>query len=207
MKQLEIAVVACIQVWLGERNLPEPVVAGGYARNVAYGIDPSDVDLVVPMGPDWNDADVFHHTEALAYELRVAFTMCRVDVAQAYGSSNGDFNERIYTLVQIHGPNGEEVDVMFHREPTIEAVIRSHDCNLNQVYMDGGTPVWLEAQPNVAFLLKPLYPARIKRLREVAEQCGVFIDEASFEVNTIDPDIGDAKESIASDWSDDSIPF
>ena len=157
-------------------------MSGGYARDLFFGKTPKDLDLTVPVG-EQNPEYMFRVSELLCDCL--AKEGRSIEISQAYESATGDFNERIHTLIQIHCEDGSEVDIMFHRSECLFDVWTSYDSNVNKVSIHEGRFIWDEP-PSPVRLLKPVTVKRAERIREIAGELGLPVDEESFENNIMD---------------------
>lgn len=200
MNQLENEVTEVVKGFF--KDLHKSVVpAGGYARSKWFGQPYKDVDLIVPFGKDTDEQKTYELACRLCGLIGACFSGLTTSVSQAYADAVGDFNDRIWTMVSIEG-EGISMDVLVHREENIADVVVKFDSNVNQcaVSVVGKVCWWIEP-PTLVKLLKPVSAQRARRLREIASDINLPVDEESFELYTQTEKLTDS-----ADWSDD-IPF
>lgn len=166
MKAQILNVTSMVENVLGNYYPSRCYAAGGCIRDLWHGVPYKDIDVVVPIG-DGDDKGVFSLMEQFArnfrfiYNVPVAITMAYTQSAEGR-TSLGDFDERLYGVVKLNTDWGD-VDVLFSRYPTIEAVLDFFDCNLNQGYM-GTDGVVHYTPPSELVWLKPVAPERKQRM-------------------------------------------
>lgn len=180
MHQSQVVVWAIVQEFAKYAFDKQAFVTGGYPRDLHYGRKPTDVDITIPLG-DYDASQAFAAAEGLCSALAGVGT--RVEVSQAYDQANGDFNERIHILIQVHCQDGQEVDIMFHKADDLAGVFSTYDSNINQVWLKDGVPVWHAGGPPIeCWAMKDLTAARIERIHQVAHEIGLPTVAESFTV-------------------------
>lgn len=200
MTNLETRIFEVVKAYFGQTG-DVVFAAGGYARDRWFGKDYQDVDLVVPLGLDTDEQYTFGQATALCDLLCREFSGLTVSVPQAYESAIGDFNSRIWALVSVES-EGLSMDILLHKSYSIAGVLTSHDSNVNQCAATlGGGVIWMGGVPPTEVkVLKPISQKRANRLREIADNIGLPVDEDSFTFFTKDED--DSLEYV-----DTNMPF
>lgn len=200
MTNLETSIFEVVKAYFGQTG-DIVVAAGGYARDRWFGKDYQDVDLVIPLGRATDEQYTFGQATALCDLLAREFSGLTFSVPQAYDSAIGDFNERIWAMVSVEG-EGISMDILLHKAHSIIEVLNTHDSNVNQCAATlGGGVIWKNGRPPVRVqVLKPISQKRANRLREIAANIGLPVDEDSFTFFTKDED-----DSLG--YVDTNMPF
>ncbi|AOT25384.1 putative nucleotidyl transferase [Pectobacterium phage PP2] len=176
MNKTVAKVLALCEVVIGKQGW----VVGGAARDIDFGREPSDWDIVIPMGSE-DSAHGFQTAEkifnVLSQELGGKW-----EVSEAYPEANSSFDQRYLAIVQFEGEDGTSVDILLARAMTCKAVIESFDANINQcalIVPEGIAPcvVWLtpdHVRPTkLEFLRNDLTPERALHVLKIAEEIGI----------------------------------
>lgn len=91
-----------------------------------------DYDAFIPCG-GLDEVTVRLLMEAI--EIRLNDLGWRPTFIPCYPGSGGDFNTRLFGLIQFN-LDGTSVDLLFSRCKTIQEVAANHDCNMNRLYLD-----------------------------------------------------------------------
>ena len=124
-------------------NLDFPhYLAGGCVRDALMGVEPKDYDVVVVLPSYMQDYSIaFSVVERYALDWReLGATVTMYD---AYGLSDGvsiepgTFSDRLWCCLKVEYM-GTTMDFLYTKALDIEAHVKRHDCNLNQVYFKDG---------------------------------------------------------------------
>lgn len=125
-------------------------IVGGYARDIGFGMSPSDIDVgIILPTVDQDEQYVFQLMEALSRDL--SMFGIRSEVVQAYGSKEGDcvmegsFSSRLFGDLCVYCSDFK-VDFLFSRRDSIQAMVSDFDHNINMYILDSEhtkTPLFL----------------------------------------------------------------
>lgn len=132
---LTLQTMRTIQLTLSDRWEVVMVPAGGCGRNVHYGLEPKDVDVLV-VGNFYNESEAF----ALVTEMSANVSRLGGSSACYYAYSQGeipiesasDFGQRLYACLKVKLPGCYDMDFLLQRATTVSDAIGGFDCNLNQ---------------------------------------------------------------------------
>lgn len=115
-------------------------IAGGAVRDSLFGVQPKDIDFVVPANEGWDEQDVFSVMKRISEGF--AKSGYSSQVYQAYGEENleyensgTDFAEMFLGCMKVQ-LEGLDIDILFSRYQQIAEHVDHHDCNINQVWLD-----------------------------------------------------------------------
>lgn len=117
----------------------EFILAGGCVRDTLHGVQPKDYDAVLCIGPDTTPDEVFYLCTIISERLNSLDWDS--EVYQAYGLNEGeqiaegDFRQTFLECIKTTRPNGDKIDLLFSRAPSIDKHVLLHDCNLNMVWL------------------------------------------------------------------------
>ena len=124
-----------IQLTLSDRWGLVMIPAGGCARNVNYGLEPKDVDVLV-VGNFFNDSEAFELITELSANISRLGGSSRCYYAYEQGEapmdSGRDFGQRLYACLKAEFPGCYQMDFLLQRATTVADAIGGFDCNLNQ---------------------------------------------------------------------------
>ena len=120
---------AIVLAALGRCALPHQfAIAGGYARDLFFGVMPKDIDVVVVGHMD--PSRLLDAMKEYGYTLE-----CNNEA-----SGNASVWNNVY---QFSCPNKLDVDVLVSPQSSVLEAINTFDCNLNQFILWNGEPSYL----------------------------------------------------------------
>jgi len=121
---------AIVLAALGRCALPHQfAIAGGYARDLFFGVMPKDIDVVVVGHMD--------PTRLLDAMKEHGYVLTESD--EEYPESEATWTH----VYQFSCPHKLDVDVLVSPEADVLAAIDTFDCNLNQFILRNGEPTYL----------------------------------------------------------------
>lgn len=160
-------------------------IAGGAARDVFFGMKPTDYDVVIPNTARLNEASAFDLMQELLLTLHTGPEPTSIRVDQAYDSASTDFDKRWLCLGQVeYRDTGVSVDILIARVPNIGMVLDGFDSNVNQCYLsrETGNVYYPHGIPDELRFLKPITTARFQRLLEVAVATRLMVNPTGLEL-------------------------
>lgn len=142
--------------------------AGGCARDVLYGANSKDVDILVPMGEHLTESEAFHVAESIGNYLSRGLDVtayCVFAYQKGETEKGHDFDERLYFCVKTC-INGVDVDILGSRYSSIQEIIDNFDCTMNQVYIDPVQGELVGSKVTELEWLKPVPDARVLRMQD-----------------------------------------
>lgn len=140
-------------------------LAGGCVRDYVHGIKPKDYDFLIPNTENLDPADVFHVMSGISEQVS-RWGLGSSCIYQGYDQSVDDFNDHCLGAMSVKCNGGTSFDLIFRKEPTLEAAIDFFDCNMNKYWYDhvadkihGSFPEELEFRPGIL-------TSRIEYMRE-----------------------------------------
>lgn len=117
---------------LGRAALPHQFcIAGGFARDLFYGVTPKDIDVVIVGQPDM-------------YAIEDALKQAGYILTRSDGSEGVSGGDAVWTEVhQFEHPYKLSIDLLFSAQETVLDAIDTFDCNLNQFMLRNGAPIYL----------------------------------------------------------------
>lgn len=180
---LTLMAMRTVQLTMNERWGLLMVPAGGCARNVNYGLEPKDVDVLV-IGNFYNDQEAFE----LITELSANISRCGGSSACYYAYAQGDtpedagndFGNRLYACLKVNFPGCYPMDFLLQRATTLGEAISNFDCNLNQYVLlttpEGCmasslyTPTLVDYPEDKLVWIKQVTPARYDKMEAFYQQ-------------------------------------
>ena len=120
---------AIVLAALGRCALPHQfAIAGGYARDLFFGLMPKDIDVIV-VG----------HADMAALVVAMKEHGCMLDASDDASGEASTWKE----VLQFSCPGKLDVDVLVSYENDLLSAIDTFDCNLNQFILRNGEPSYL----------------------------------------------------------------
>lgn len=158
-------------------------IAGGAARDMFFGMKPTDYDIVIPNTTRLNEASAFDLMQDLLLTLHTEPGLTSIRVDQAYDSASTDFDKRWLCLGQIEYRDVDiSVDILIARVPNIGMVLDGFDSNVNQCLFVNGSTMYPLGVPEELKFLKPITTARFQRLLEVAVATRLLVNPTGLEI-------------------------
>lgn len=143
---------------------------GGCVRDSQWGVLPKDYDAAWCIGPDYSDAEAFAIIETHAMAFRDLGTAVTIYMAygQGFNLESGEmlqqevdrFTLAFYACIKVQMPNREEYDLLISRMDTVQGLVATHDCNINQVYLNcEGAPS--QTMPDILEFAEDIRPERV----------------------------------------------
>ena len=103
------------------------LIAGGYARDIALGAVPKDMDIIIcGSDPAWLD------------DLPAPWFIDEVNEPSEMADEDvNDFDDRLSYVVQLEAEGGLSADLLFPLAPTPLEYVKLFDFNINQFVMTG----------------------------------------------------------------------
>lgn len=139
-----------IQKWLKfhfKDSIKSINIAGGFARDKKYNLQPNDVDVIVVLdGVCQEEANSI--IEELQFALKMSTKAENVTVMKGYGEDDDvditvdSFSDRLYGDV-VFSIDGVKVDFLFSKFESLEQAVSKFDANINQFAIVDGEVKYL----------------------------------------------------------------
>lgn len=115
-------------------------IAGGAVRDSLFGVQPKDIDFIVPAHDGWDVHDVFSVMKRISENFAASGYSSQVyqaygEASDEYENSGKDFSDMFLGCMKVQ-LEGLDIDILFSRYKEIGEHVDHHDCNINQVWLD-----------------------------------------------------------------------
>lgn len=151
---------AIVLAALGRCALPHQfAIAGGYARDLFFGVMPKDIDVVV-----------------IGYVDATQIVQAFKEHGYALTADNSTYDDAEHFIwervLQFSCPDKLDVDILLAPHPDVLAAVNAFDCNLNQFIVHNAEPKYLGGGNAVLHWHREPTPARREYIESKARALG-----------------------------------